>query len=1124
MDNQMSLFARGGLNDEGGEIDEVSGNSVPIGGTKEGVRDDIPANVSEGEFVMPADVVRYHGLDKMMDIRQEAKMGLKKMEAMGQMGNSDEATMPDDMPFEMADLVVVGGKGEPMEFANGGFVPVQNFDGGGLANHSHPHVGRRLLQTAYVPTFTRKEIPDYNAYMNKTVLVSKEYRNAAGESVVITFINGTPHQPIPLGYTLYVPPVAGEGEAEVTAEAAVVNTVNSNNDRGDPSNQQEVQTIDYNSMTPTEFADRMVVESSKTYRLGQGVAFAIASVIPFGGTLAYTAMRSHARKMEMTINSQIENATTIAEKTRLTKIRNDYLSANKLKPTDESNALAQFVDGFLVTKGFTLEQSKAAATKVAVETNKGLVAVEPIVDSVVPTMQMGSALSPVTAPVTTVLSDPALTEIENAEIARVQAEAMNYGPQLQPVSSGDGDDLGTAPTATKAVPTATAQPAGTITGTQNLPTLGPAGTDTSGYDIKPADKPLVEISDAELEDMGISREDYNAGRTAAIVDDFAAKAAEDKKLAEAIAAQQAQTPTTTAAQPMLMGIDPADITMTEQETNDILQGNALRKFNRDNTSSRIPSSEQAMTLMSQPMSDNIPTNQSVLGADYPPSTFAADYGSTGQFSGQGNIPAYTTAQTDAAFGAGNYLNQQYASGVSGQGNSFTGAGTQQAGLGDVYNYVSDAVGAVRPKDGQSLIGAVRDPNTGVYTKPLLGSDSSAPAAVPVKRQPFVPPPANITFPGMDSDNRDTMIAGSGVDAMALASVPPAGVPIPAGATRRPDMIDTQPAAPIADPRAAMGITYGAGTNFAPDTQTAAAFSGQPFARFADGSVDTSTQTGKAFGTNMVGDPTLTDPNFVEAYEQELAKQKVTAPVVVRKTAAQRIAETNAKINTVVNSAIEGLALPNQNIAKADIAQSERVTDAGGTGFTGSTVGGVPVGKISGKDGSSDGVVVNEETGTVLKVRDIDPDATGQQAAKTVFSDVNGNQFTKGTFGSLSNLDGTPYTGPGLSTSDDSSSSPDTSSDSTDSSSGSSSVSIKAGETLSKIAADNNTTVAAIAAANNITDVDSIQAGATLTIPDNNNNSGGDNNSSNNNSGGDDRTFTEAVSDTYDSFKAWAGWD
>ena len=110
MSKQMELFEEGGLKDEGGMIDAESGNEVPVGSTREEVRDDIPAKLSEGEFVMPADVVSYHGLDKMMALRDEAKMGLRKMEAMGQMGNSDEATLPEEMPFGMADLIVVAGR------------------------------------------------------------------------------------------------------------------------------------------------------------------------------------------------------------------------------------------------------------------------------------------------------------------------------------------------------------------------------------------------------------------------------------------------------------------------------------------------------------------------------------------------------------------------------------------------------------------------------------------------------------------------------------------------------------------------------------------------------------------------------------------------------------------------------------------------------------------------------------------------------------------------------------------------------------------------------------------------------------------------------------------------------
>ena len=125
LEEQMELFNEGDLKDEGGEVDPESGNDVPLGSTKKEVRDDIPAMLSEGEFVFPADVVRYIGLEKLMELRQAAKMGLKKMEAMGQMGNSEEATIPDDIPFNMADLIIVSGEPEedkPREMAEGGVV------------------------------------------------------------------------------------------------------------------------------------------------------------------------------------------------------------------------------------------------------------------------------------------------------------------------------------------------------------------------------------------------------------------------------------------------------------------------------------------------------------------------------------------------------------------------------------------------------------------------------------------------------------------------------------------------------------------------------------------------------------------------------------------------------------------------------------------------------------------------------------------------------------------------------------------------------------------------------------------------------------------------------------------
>ena len=66
-----------------------------------------------------------------MKMRQDAKQGLKMMEKMGQLGNPEEAEIPDDIPFGMADLVVVSGEMKDKEKkAEGGVVGLAN--GGSL--------------------------------------------------------------------------------------------------------------------------------------------------------------------------------------------------------------------------------------------------------------------------------------------------------------------------------------------------------------------------------------------------------------------------------------------------------------------------------------------------------------------------------------------------------------------------------------------------------------------------------------------------------------------------------------------------------------------------------------------------------------------------------------------------------------------------------------------------------------------------------------------------------------------------------------------------------------------------------------------------------------------------------
>lgn len=96
-------FNEGGLmsEDETGMpivgYDEESGNPIPPGSDAENVRDDIPAMLSEGEFVVPADVVKWHGLKHMMEMREEAKEGLMAMHMEDQIKSPEHEVEEEDM-------------------------------------------------------------------------------------------------------------------------------------------------------------------------------------------------------------------------------------------------------------------------------------------------------------------------------------------------------------------------------------------------------------------------------------------------------------------------------------------------------------------------------------------------------------------------------------------------------------------------------------------------------------------------------------------------------------------------------------------------------------------------------------------------------------------------------------------------------------------------------------------------------------------------------------------------------------------------------------------------------------------------------------------------------------------
>jgi Arc/MetJ-type ribon-helix-helix transcriptional regulator len=175
--NSIPGFQEGGMN-----VDPVSGNEVPVGSLPEEVRDDVDAKLSPGEFVIPADVVRFIGLERLMKMRDEAKKGIQRMADIGQMGNADEvgeesnSTYEDDgFESEIDDIL-----GEVENENNGGDVDDQ----------------MKMAFGGYVGSGT-----DLSKAPKNPAFDVRYYKNKEGATMFITHINGKPMTPIPEGFT-----------------------------------------------------------------------------------------------------------------------------------------------------------------------------------------------------------------------------------------------------------------------------------------------------------------------------------------------------------------------------------------------------------------------------------------------------------------------------------------------------------------------------------------------------------------------------------------------------------------------------------------------------------------------------------------------------------------------------------------------------------------------------------------------------------------------------------------------------------------------------------------------------------------------------------------------------------
>ena len=212
-------------------IDPVSGNDVPPGALPQEVRDDVDAKLSEGEYVVPADVLRYYGVKFFEDLRNKAKKSLQAMDEDGRIGGEPLEEEMDDLPFSDEELVSEDdAEGEVMEAARGALVGYQE---GGM----------QLSYPSYIkqPDLTSLGLTNPSGTASAGGVEYRKYVNDAGMTITIPYFNGQPMGIVPVGYY-------SEGSAPTQETKETANIVTE--DKGGKRDKEpDYEGIDYKSLS-----------------------------------------------------------------------------------------------------------------------------------------------------------------------------------------------------------------------------------------------------------------------------------------------------------------------------------------------------------------------------------------------------------------------------------------------------------------------------------------------------------------------------------------------------------------------------------------------------------------------------------------------------------------------------------------------------------------------------------------------------------------------------------------------------------------------------------------------------------------------------------------------------------
>lgn len=309
MEEQMNLFEYGGLADDGMDREPVTGNEIPPGSMAKEVRDDVPAMLSEGEYVVPADVVRYYGVKFFEDLRSEAKSGMLDMEEDGRIGG--EPVNADGIPMEGQEEELTPEEMAMLQEALASDVP--QMATGGMVRGYAPGGDVTQPQFTYSPGQPYPMGSGYGvgAYSPTGGFEARQYVNEqTGQVRTFQFLNGQPISYIPPNFKPYVGATQQSQKTETTLDddvAALVKKYEGEpGDGGDAMDPGATRGRSYDTMTDDELAE---AEKSLDMQANITKGFGLfAGPIGLLANLANRVERNQLNKAKnMPLESRMEN-------------------------------------------------------------------------------------------------------------------------------------------------------------------------------------------------------------------------------------------------------------------------------------------------------------------------------------------------------------------------------------------------------------------------------------------------------------------------------------------------------------------------------------------------------------------------------------------------------------------------------------------------------------------------------------------------------------------------------------------------------------------------------------------------------------------------------------------------